>query len=158
VISAHTHSPEGTRAIGSALARVLEPHDVVLLYGDLGAGKTTLVQGVARGLGFNGEVTSPTFNLVHTYAGRLDLVHVDFWRLEFVSDILDLALEEELEGDAVMLAEWGEAADQLFGCEALEIRFEQGGLEDERRLTFQPNGPWLGREAALETAISQAPA
>lgn len=138
------------------MAELLVPGDVVLLVGGLGAGKTTLVRGLALGLGFTGEVTSPTFTLCHTYAGRLDLVHADLWRLERMSDILDLALEEELERGAVLVAEWGEAAAPLFGQEALEIRLEAGEDEAHREIAFEPNGPWRGRDSALAAAVSRA--
>jgi tRNA threonylcarbamoyladenosine biosynthesis protein TsaE len=158
VISARTRSPEGTRAVGAALAALLVPGDVVLLVGGLGAGKTTLVQGIAGGLGFTGEVTSPTFTLRHTYAGHLDLVHADLWRLERIGDILDLALDEELENGAVVVAEWGEAAASLFGDQALEVSFEAGEGEDDRDIAIEPHGPWIGRAAALEAAISQVTA
>jgi len=158
VISARTRSPEGTRAVGEALARVVEPGDVVLLIGGLGSGKTTLVQGVARGLGFAGEVTSPTFTLRHTYAGRLDLVHADLWRLERIGDILDLALDEELDAGAVVVAEWGEAALPLLGKHALEVRLEAGDEEQHREVAIEPHGPWIEREDALRAAILEATA
>jgi tRNA threonylcarbamoyladenosine biosynthesis protein TsaE len=161
VILAPTRGPDGTRAVGAALARLVVPGDVVLLIGGLGAGKTTFVQGVARGLGFTGDVTSPTFTLRHTYPGRLDLVHADLWRLERVGDILDLALEEELDGGAVVVAEWGEAAMPLLGDRALEIHLETGGEEvdpEHRDLILQPHGSWVEREGALEAAISEATA
>jgi tRNA threonylcarbamoyladenosine biosynthesis protein TsaE len=160
VISTRTRSPEATRAVGAALAELVVPGDVLLLVGGLGAGKTTLVQGVARGLGFTGEVTSPTFTLCHTYAGRLELVHADLWRLETVAEILDLGLEEELERGAAVVAEWGEAALPLLGDRALEVHLDAGDDEEEsvREIALEPHGPWIERVAALEAAVSEAAA
>lgn len=156
MISARTRSAEGTRAVGAAIAELLVPGDVVLLVGGLGAGKTTLVQGIAQGLGFTGEVTSPTFTLRQTYAGRLDVVHADLWRLDRVGDILDLALEEDLDSGAVVVAEWGEAAEPLLGDRALEVHLDGSDEEYDRQMTIEPHGPWIERTAALEAAIVQA--
>ncbi|MGC9962844.1 MAG: tRNA (adenosine(37)-N6)-threonylcarbamoyltransferase complex ATPase subunit type 1 TsaE [Acidimicrobiales bacterium] len=155
MISAHTRGPEGTRALGQAVASLLMPGDVLLLIGGLGAGKTTFVQGLARGLGHEGDVTSPTFTLCHTYAGRLDLVHVDLWRLDRRSEILDLGLDEELENGAVIVAEWGEGAESLFGERALVIRFGSAG-EDERDISIELRGASAERSAVLESALGEA--
>ena len=93
-IELETATAERTRDLGAALATLLQPRDTVLLTGDLGAGKTTLVQGVGRGLGVEDHVASPTFTLVKEYAGRLDVAHVDVYRLERVQDVVDLGLDE----------------------------------------------------------------
>jgi tRNA threonylcarbamoyladenosine biosynthesis protein TsaE len=155
VISARTGGPAGTEALGEALAGLLRPGDVVLLIGGLGSGKTTFVKGVARGLGYGGDVTSPTFTLCHHYAGRLDLVHVDLWRLDRRSEILDLGLDEELENGAVIVAEWGEGAESLFGERALVIRFGSAG-EDERDISIELRGASAERSAVLESALGEA--
>jgi tRNA threonylcarbamoyladenosine biosynthesis protein TsaE len=156
--AARTRSPEGTRAIAEALADVLQPGDVVLLVGGLGSGKTTFVQGLARGLGFHGHVTSPTFTLCHTYSGRIDLVHVDLWRLERTSEILDLGLDEELESGAVVVAEWGEGAGTMLGTSDLVVRFEVAGLGEERDITFEGHGSWSERMVSLSTILATVPA
>lgn len=145
-----TDSAAATRAAGAALAADLEPGDIVLLVGGLGAGKTTFVQGVAEGLGVAGDVTSPTFTLYQAYRGRLTLLHADLWRLERLAEVVDLALDEGLEEGGVLLAEWGEGAADLYGDEALVVTFELGALESERRLEFESHGErWLARlEAA----------
>ncbi|MGD0081661.1 MAG: tRNA (adenosine(37)-N6)-threonylcarbamoyltransferase complex ATPase subunit type 1 TsaE [Acidimicrobiales bacterium] len=158
MISARTLSPEGTQAIGAAVAELLAPGDVVLLVGGLGAGKTTFVQGMARGLGYSGAVTSPTFTLCHSYAGRLALVHADLWRLDTVGEILDLALDEELEGGAVVVAEWGEAAEGVLGRDALIVHIEAGAMPDERDVRLEPRGPWSARVAALAAAVARVAA
>ena len=155
MICAHTDGPAGTQALGQALAGLLVPGDVVLLIGGLGAGKTTFVQGLARGLGYGGDVTSPTFTLCHTYNGRLDLVHVDLWRLDRRSEILDLGLDEELEHGAVIVAEWGEGAESLFGEQALVVHFEPAG-EDERDISIELRGSSAERSAVLKSALGEA--
>ena len=142
-------------AIGEALAALLLPGDVVLLVGDLGSGKTTFVRGLACGLGFEGDVTSPTFTLRHTYSGRLDLVHADLWRLERRSEILDLGLDEELDHGAVVVVEWGEGAEPLLGAHALVVRFERGGGEEERDLAIEARGRWATRLGAIAAALAE---
>lgn len=103
-----TESEEQTAAAGERLAADLKPGDVVLLFGDLGAGKTAFVRGLARGLGASGdEVSSPTFTLVQEYAGRIQLFHVDLFRLE-PAEVDDLGLDELVGGDGVVAIEWAE--------------------------------------------------
>jgi tRNA threonylcarbamoyladenosine biosynthesis protein TsaE len=109
---AHASSPDEMKKIGAALARFVRPGDIILLGGELGAGKTTLTQGLAAELGVSGPVTSPTFVLVHSYktASGWDLLHADVWRLEHLSEVIDLALPELLEDGAAAVVEWGEMA------------------------------------------------
>ena len=104
-----TDSERGTAAAGEQLARVLEARDVVLLFGELGAGKTAFVRGLARGLGAEAaDVSSPTFTIVQEYrGGRLPLYHVDLYRLE-PAEIADLGLDELIEGDGVVAIEWAD--------------------------------------------------
>lgn len=137
-----------TRAIGLAVASWLRPGDVVLLEGPLGAGKTSLAQGIAAGLGVEGRVTSPTFALIQEYAGaRGSVYHMDFYRLDREDDFLELGLEEYLEGDGFTLVEWaGKAPFPL--PSRLEIRLEQvPGHDGRRRLTFR------GADAALRSLV-----
>ncbi|MHB1988028.1 MAG: tRNA (adenosine(37)-N6)-threonylcarbamoyltransferase complex ATPase subunit type 1 TsaE [Acidimicrobiales bacterium] len=141
-----TSSPEETRQAGARLAGELEAGDVVLLVGELGAGKTTFVKGVADGLEVSDDVTSPTFTLCQIYHGHLRVVHADLWRLERVAEVVDLALDEGLRDDGVLLVEWGEAAEELFGKEALVVTFETGQSEGQRELRFDPRGDrWRAR-------------
>lgn len=102
-----TTSPAETEAQGEALGRRLRVGDVVLLIGDLGAGKTTFVRGVARGAGSDAPVASPTFQLVRVYPGRLQLAHVDLYRIEKPPELAELGLEELADQGAV-LVEWGD--------------------------------------------------
>ena len=129
-----THSEAETADLGRALAASLQAGAVLLLSGDLGAGKTAFVRGVADGLGIDvGDVSSPTFTLVQEYrGGRLTLVHVDLYRLNDPREIDDLGLEE-IGADAVLSIEW---ADRLPRppAEAIRIRIEHAG-DEERRIT-----------------------
>lgn len=101
--------PEATRQAGRDLAQELKPGDVLALVGPLGAGKTTLVQGLAQGLGIEGVVDSPTFVLIQTYPGpRVDLHHMDMYRIESPHEAEDLGLEEYFEGDGITVVEWPE--------------------------------------------------
>jgi len=124
--------------------------DVVLLVGPLGAGKTTLVQGVVEALGGDAPATSPTFTLAHTYRTTPPVTHVDLWRLERLQEVVDLALEEALDEGGVVLAEWGDAAEPLFGADALVVRLGWGTADQERTIVFEPRGQsWEEREQAL---------
>ncbi len=106
----HTSSAEETRNLGKLLGEVLSAGDIVLLFGDLGAGKTTLVQGIAAGLGVSQDeyVRSPTFTLVNQYQGRVPVHHIDLYRIESASDMASIGLEDELDGGGAVLVEWAE--------------------------------------------------
>ena len=128
-------------SLGRLLARVLEKNDVVYLTGELGAGKTTLVRGITRGLGYNGRVTSPTFTLMNIYAAEIDIFHFDFYRLQG-NDLADLGLEEYLEKEGLSLVEWPQVADNLLPPEALLINIElvEEDYERERLVTISGRG------------------
>lgn len=106
----HSQSPEDTRQLGERIGRWLQAGDILLLFGDLGAGKTTLIQGIAAGLevGPDQYVRSPTFTLINEYKGRLPVYHVDLYRIESTAELADLGLEDYLFGEGVTLVEWGE--------------------------------------------------
>jgi tRNA threonylcarbamoyladenosine biosynthesis protein TsaE len=130
---------EDTIAAGEAFAAVLRPSDIVLLSGTLGAGKTTFVQGVAKGLGVRERVTSPTFTMVreHTSSHALGietLHHCDVYRVESLDEVLDLALGELVEDSAVALVEWGELAASVFGRDVMTVDFRVDD-DDGRTLT-----------------------
>jgi tRNA threonylcarbamoyladenosine biosynthesis protein TsaE len=143
-----TRSDEETRAVGEALGNRLGPGDVVCLQGPLGAGKTTLAQGIARGLGVDDVVNSPTFTLVQEYAGRLPVYHLDVYRLSSPEEAADLAIDELQSARGVLLIEWPERIAPLLPAERLEIRLEPSG--DTRRLTVTGHGP---RGHALASAL-----
>jgi tRNA threonylcarbamoyladenosine biosynthesis protein TsaE len=130
-------SADDTIAAGEAFARVLESGDIVLLSGTLGAGKTTFVKGVAKGLGVAERVTSPTFTMVREHEcsndfGITTLHHSDVYRVETLDEVLELALGELVEDSAVALVEWGELAASVFGRDVMTIEFSV--LDDEGRL------------------------
>ena len=145
-------TPEDTGAIGGALAAFLQPGDAVALTGELGAGKTTFVQGVARGLGFEGRVVSPTFTLVREYRARLTIVHVDVYRLDHIQDVIDLGLDDELaEPDTVLFVEWGDVVEGLLPDGHLVVELTVPGANDERRLELRGSGrAWTARWERLE--------
>jgi tRNA threonylcarbamoyladenosine biosynthesis protein TsaE len=123
-----TSAAEETESAGEELGRRLRKGDLVLLKGELGAGKTTFVRGVARGTGSDAPVASPTFQLVRVYPGRVQLAHVDLYRLEKADELRDLGLDELLEAGAAVV-EWGERLDVE---DAALIEFEH--LGGDRRL------------------------
>ena len=147
-----TRSAEGTRAVGERIGALLASGDLVLLGGDLGAGKTTLIQGLARALGVQGPVTSPTFTLLHTYDGTaLRLLHADVYRLERLQDVVDLGLPELLEERTAAVVEWGQPAAPVLLPDHLDVRISFGSGDDERIIVVEPFGEaWLGRGEALE--------
>jgi tRNA threonylcarbamoyladenosine biosynthesis protein TsaE len=132
-----------TRSTGRRLASLLRPGDVVLLAGDLGAGKTVFAGGIGEGLGVDEPVISPSYLLSRRYEGLMPMVHADIYRLGSTAEIDDLDLLGEA-ADGVLVVEWGHAAEQAFGEEHLVIRIEV--VEDgARRVQFEPHGRWRSR-------------
>ncbi len=126
-----------TQACGEDFAAVLRPGDIVLLSGQLGAGKTTFTKGVAKALGVSDRVTSPTFTMVREHAcsntkGIKTLHHCDVYRVESLGEVLDLALGELVEEAGVALVEWGELAASVFGRDVLTVNFEIDDNEGRR--------------------------
>jgi tRNA threonylcarbamoyladenosine biosynthesis protein TsaE len=124
-------TPEETAAAGERLAARLGPGDVVALTGELGAGKTCFVQGLARGLGVTAATTSPTFVLINEYRGRLAVHHVDAFRTASLTELLDLGLAELFDGDGVTVVEWADRLVPLLPERALHVHIE--GVGDEPR-------------------------
>ena len=155
------HSPQEMQELGRALARLLRPGDLVMLTGELGAGKTTLTRGLGEGLGVRGAVTSPTFVIARVHPS-LDagppLVHVDAYRLGSFAEVEDLDLEASLE-EAVTVVEWGEGKAEGLAPDRLEVvlrrarggesRPASGGGADARSVTVRPVGTrWHGTDLA----------
>ncbi len=130
------------------------PGDVVLVQGELGAGKTTFVRGAARALGVKEKVSSPSFVLVRQYRGSFPVLHVDVYRLERFQEVIDLGLEDILDPQAVVFVEWGEVVEPLFPEVHLKVVLEvEGGY---RRIRIVPSaGAWAGRWEALAARLGR---
>jgi len=154
-ITVLTHTAAATRAVGCALAPLLRAGDLVLLAGEMGAGKTELAKGIGDGLGIDDTVVSPTFTIAREYDAPIPLVHVDVYRLNRVQEVIDLALEER--DDAVTVVEWGDAASSAFPAGRLEIglaRIDGVGSVDDRTLTLEAQGAgWRARAEAIGVAM-----
>ena len=155
-IEIRTSAAEETREVGEAIASLLRARDAVVLTGELGAGKTTFAQGVARGLGIEEAVSSPTFTLVKEYSGILDVAHVDVYRLDRVQDVVDLGLDELGGGDDVLLVEWGDTIEELLPEDRLRVELTTGddAEDDLRRISISTVGAsWADRAGALQAAV-----
>ena len=142
----HSASPDATHALGERLGRLLQSGDVVLLTGDLGAGKTALAQGIARGLGVVGPVSSPTFTILKEYAGRIPLYHFDLYRIEHPDELEALGFADYFYGDGVSVVEWAERGEgdveggAPWAGDALRISITAAGPE-ARVLRLLATGP-----------------
>ncbi len=158
MIRAVTSSVEETRALAAAVAELARPGDLVLLVGDLGAGKTVFAQGFGAGLGVDEQITSPTFALVQSYAGRLELHHLDVYRLAQLDEALDLGLPELLDDGSVVLIEWGDTITRALPPEYLEVRLELAEGTDDldaRQVELRSRGArWQARDRALSVAVA----
>jgi tRNA threonylcarbamoyladenosine biosynthesis protein TsaE len=149
-----TATADDTRGVGAAIAPLLRIGDVLVLTGELGAGKTTLVRGIASGLGAAEHVASPTFTLVREYVtGRVPVAHVDVFRLDRVQDVVDLALDELEGGACVLIVEWGDAVEELLPDDRLRVELtteDPAGETDARQITITSVGAsWLERADEL---------
>jgi tRNA threonylcarbamoyladenosine biosynthesis protein TsaE len=159
VIRARTTSVEATRSIGEAVAGLARPGDILVLAGDLGAGKTAFAQGVGRGLGVAQAITSPTFTIASTYQGRMRLHHLDVYRMESLREVEDIGIAELVDDGAVTLVEWGDVVSPLLPSDYLEVHLTFGEGDDERDLALRPVGPsWGRRVEPLRQAVAAWPA
>lgn len=162
----------GTHAVAAAVAGLARTGDIIVLAGEMGAGKTAFAQGFGRALGITGPITSPTFTLVHSYpyGHRCTLHHADLYRLDSSADVEDLALDELAEFGGIVLVEWGDVAAATLG-EHLEIRIEHDdavdaadpvdadadefGADGARLIEFTATGQrWAGRWERLANALA----
>ncbi len=135
-----THGAAETQALGRRLAAQLTGGDVVLLSGTLGAGKSELARGIARGLGIRGPVPSPSFTILQVYTeGRLPLYHFDWYRIGSPEELYELSMDEYLLGDGVALVEWPDMAAEALPAARLRVTVD-AAQGDTRRFTFTPEG------------------
>ena len=150
----------GTHAVAAAVARASSSGDIIVLAGEMGSGKTAFAQGFGRALGVTEPITSPTFTLVHSYpAGKVTLHHADLYRLDQLAEVSDLALDELAELHGIVLVEWGDVADGLFG-DHLEVRLELAGDDpgelEARHITLAATGArWSERWDELRRAVAR---
>ncbi len=134
-----TNSAAETRAMGEELSARLKAGDVVILEGELGAGKSELARGIAKGLGVTETVTSPSFTILNVYeSGRCPLYHFDWYRLESEEELYELGMDEYLGGDGVAVVEWAERCPEAVPEGALRITLENTGEEQRRITVFDP--------------------
>jgi tRNA threonylcarbamoyladenosine biosynthesis protein TsaE len=156
-LALRTASLDETQAVAAALAGLSRPGDMILLSGEMGAGKTAFAQGFGRALGVREPITSPTFTLVHSYdTGGPTLHHADLYRLDQLSEVAELALGELAEFDGIVLVEWGDVVEFTFG-EHLVVRLDLvDGDVCGRRITITPTGgSWARRWPALCAATTE---
>lgn len=144
-----TSSDKDTAALGAAIAQLLRPGDALLLSGELGAGKSVLARGVARSLGVEGPMASPTFTLLQSYQGSLPVHHFDLYRLGDEDEFFAAGLDEHIDGDGVCLIEW--PMEGVLPLSRIELVIGRGRCDDERRISIEARG--FGRESELEKAL-----
>ena len=136
----HSKSESETEAIGAEFARDLPGGTVVAMYGELGAGKTAFVRGMARGMGIDCRVSSPTFTIVNEYPGKRELIHFDMYRLSSADELFDIGWEDYLRRGAVCAVEWSENVSDAFWGDEIVVRIDKLG-EDERLITIGEGAP-----------------
>jgi len=156
MIVATTTAADQTQQLGAAIAELVRPGDLVLLAGELGAGKTALVQGLGRGLGITEPIISPTFMLARQHdGGRVVLHHIDVYRLEQMHEVFDVGLPELLDEGGVTVIEWGDVIAPALPADFLELRLRFGEGDDDRIIEVDAVGPrWNARTRALSQALS----
>ena len=152
MISCCTASVDETQALGGAVAGIAEAGDVIVLVGDLGAGKTAFVQGFAAALGVTSSVTSPTFTLANRYEGMLVVNHFDVYRFEHADEVRDLALPEIID-EGVALIEWGDMILHVLPDQHLVITIRFGGQERSVEL-YARGETWRNRLPRLDAALA----
>ena len=133
-----TNSEAETTALGERFAKTLKPGDVIAMYGDLGAGKTAFIRGMAKGLGLSARVSSPTFTIVNEYLGEVPLFHFDMYRLSDSDELFEIGWEDYLTRGGVCAVEWSENVEDAFFPDTIRVRIEKTG-DDERAV-------WLPEE------------
>ena len=155
-LAARSSGPDDTAVIAQAIARVLQPNDVVVLGGDLGAGKTTFTKALGAELGIVEHITSPTFTLHQQYeGGRLTLHHLDVYRIGQIEEVIDLALPELFESEGVVVIEWGDKIAPALPAGYALLSFGFGDGDDDREISLIAVGPdWTARVPGLRDALA----
>jgi len=135
-----SNSVEDTYDIGKRLGRLLTKGSIVCLTGDLGAGKTAFTQGIAKGMGVEDYVTSPTYTIINEYQGRIPLYHFDVYRLNDVEEMYELGYEEYFFGDGAVVVEWADIVRDIIPTERLWITILKGKDENSREILIEPTG------------------
>ena len=156
-LRATTRDAAETHALGQRIGAVLRPGDVVVLDGDLGAGKTVMAKGIAVALGVTETVVSPTFTVVREYDAPTPFVHVDVYRLDHLQELHDLGFDDLIGSDAVTVVEWGERVSAALPSDRLRVLLEPGVGDDERIVSVDAAGTtWGDRRDALRAALAAA--
>ena len=138
MVKIYLENEEKTREIGSKLGELLTPKSVICLIGDLGAGKTTMTQSLARALGVDDYITSPTFTIVNEYEGKMPLYHFDVYRIGSSEEMYDIGFDEYIDGDGVCIIEWANLIEDILPDEYLYI--EMNYKETGREMILTPKG------------------
>ena len=132
-----TNSEQETKVLGAALARQLRKGDLILLYGEMGAGKSAFTRGIAQGIGISDSITSPTFTILQVYTGgMLPLYHFDWYRIADASELYEMGMDEYLQGEGIAIVEWPQQAPEVIPDNHLHIDLEQGENENQRVISF----------------------
>jgi tRNA threonylcarbamoyladenosine biosynthesis protein TsaE len=150
-----THSPEQTRSLGAHLGRLANGNEIYLLTGNLGTGKTHLVQGIAFGLGVKEYACSPSFMIAREYHGRLILYHLDLYRLDHIEEIVDIGIDQYFSSDAVCAIEWAEKGSGVLPQDNLTVKMKHLN-GDDRKVSFIPYGrPYIELVRKLKDALAR---
>ena len=152
----HSHSPSETIQIAGAVAKLVRPGDQIVLAGELGSGKTLFTKAFGQQLGISEPITSPTFNLVHSYAGgRLPLHHADLYRLDRTGELAELGLDDLAEHGGVVIVEWGDVAGEALGdALVVTIAYSSTASAEERTIEVKlRGGQWTTRWSRLSAAL-----
>ena len=156
-VVAHVSSAAQTGRIAAVLGAAAAPGDVLVLAGDLGAGKTTFTKSYGAALGVTEPITSPTFTLARVYDGRLEMHHLDVYRLDQLDQVMDLALPELINSGGVVLIEWGDTILPTLPQDFLTLRIGFGDGDDDRIIEFGLVGErWGARRELIERAVAEA--
>ena len=139
-------------ALGEKLGAMFAAGDVIALFGDLGAGKTTLTKGIARGMNLSDDIHSPTFTLIHEHPGAIPLYHIDLYRLAYEEEVEGIGIEEYIYGDGVTIIEWADRMKSMLPEGRLDIDLKMRG-DTEREMTFETDSPRLS--AIIEELIKR---